>query len=165
MSEMSREDLLGVVRRVWEERDPVPEGLVTRMQEAAAVVASELTGDLEAPLRDPLDAELMELVERSTELAGARGSTAYTLRFVYGDVDLLLRIAVEGEVSRVDGWVVPPRPMTVQAIPRTGGGAVVSHVGDTGRFVLTDLPVGQVQLRLEPRDEDRPAIATPTFEI
>jgi hypothetical protein len=157
MSEMSREDLLDVVRRVWEERDPVPGGLVTRMQEAAAFAASDL------------DLELMELVERSTELAGARGGTAYTLRFVHGDTDLLLRIAVEGEVSRVDGWIVPPQPMTVRAVPGEVhlrvDDTVASDVGDSGRFVLMDLPVGLVQLRLEPHDGSRPAFATPAFEI
>ena len=156
MSEMSREDLLDVVRRVWEQRDPVPDELVARMQAAAALAASDL------------DLELMELVDRSTELAGARGATAYTLRFVYGDTDLLLRIAVEGEVSRVDGWIVPPQPMTVHAIRTAPNGredSVVSDVGDSGRFVLADLPVGQLQLRLEPRDHSRVAIATPAFEI
>jgi len=158
MSEMSREDLLDVVRRVWEERDPVPEQLVDRMQAAAALAASDVD----------LELELMELVERSTELAGARGATAYTLRFVYGETDLLLRIAVEGDVSRVDGWIVPPQPMTVHAVRTSPTGredAVVSDVGDSGRFVLADLPLGQLQLRLEPRDHARTAIATPAFEI
>jgi len=158
MSEMSREDLLDVVRRVWEERDPVPEQLVDRMQAAAALAASDVD----------LELELMELVERSTELAGARGATAYTLRFVYGETDLLLRIAVEGDVSRVDGWIVPPQPMTVHAVRTSPTGredAVVSDVGDSGRFVLADLPLGQLQLKLEPRDRARTAIATPAFEI
>lgn len=157
MSEMSREDLLDVVRGVWEERDPVPEGLVARMQAAAAVAASDL------------DLELMELVERSTELVGARGGTAYTLRFVHGETDLLLRVAVDGDVSRVDGWIVPPQPMTVRVVPGEARlrpeDAVVSDVGESGRFVLTDLPTGVIQLRLEPHDVAQPAIATPTFEI
>ena len=78
------------------------------MQAAAAIAASDL------------DIELMELVERSTELVGARGSTAYTLRFVHGDTDLLLRIAVDGDRSRVDGWIVPPEPMTIRALPGCG---------------------------------------------
>ncbi len=96
MSEMSRETLLEVVRRVYEEQDPPAADLVPRMQAAAAFADSDL------------DLELMLLVERSTELVGARGGTAYTLRFVHGETDLLLRVAVEGELSRVDGWIVPP---------------------------------------------------------
>jgi hypothetical protein len=155
MSEMSREDLLEVVRRVWEERDPVPEDLVVRMQAAAAMATSDL------------DVELMELVDRSTELVGARGtSTTYTLRFVHDGVDLLLRIAVDGDRSRVDGWIVPPEPMTVRAVngdaePRTEGSAVSLD----GRFALVDLPVGLLRLRLEPHDPAKPPFATPVFEI
>lgn len=153
MSELSREALLGVVRDVWERHDPVPEHLVAAMQATAALAASDL------------DVELMELVERSSELAGARGSTTYTLRFVHGDTDLLLRIAVDGDRSRVDGWIVPAEPMTIRALPGeqpSGHDAVVS---ESGRFELTDLPVGLIRLRLEPHDLSRPAFATPTFEI
>ncbi len=153
MSEMSRESLLEVVRRVYEEQDPPAEDLVPRMQAAAAFADSDL------------DLELMLLVERSTELVGARGGTAYTLRFVHGKTDLLLRVAVEGEVSRVDGWIVPPEPMTVRAIPGEEPRSHDTIVSDGGRFVLTDLPVGQIQLRLEPHDLARPAFATPTFEL
>ena len=153
MSELSRDALLGIVRDVWEEHDPVPAHLVAAMQAAAALAASDL------------DVELMELVERSTELVGVRGSSAYTLRFVHGDTDLLLRVAVDGARSRVDGWIVPPEPMTVRAI---AGAEPTSHdavVSDSGRFELTDLPLGMLRLRIEPHDTSRPAFATPTFEI
>lgn len=153
MSELSRDALLGIVRDVWEERDPVPDHLVAAMQVAAALAASDL------------DVELMELVERSTELVGARGSTAYTLRFVHGGTDLLLRIAVDGDRSRVDGWIVPAEPMTIRALPGELPAAHDAVVSDSGRFELTDLPIGLMRLRLEPHDHTRPAFATPTFEI
>jgi hypothetical protein len=153
MSELSRDALLGIVRQVWEERDPVPDGLVARMQATAAIAASDF------------DTELMALVERSTELVGARGSSAYTLRFVHGGTDLLLRIAVDGNRSRVDGWVVPPEPMTIRALPGEEPAIHDAVVSESGRFELTDLPVGLMRLRLEPHDSARPAFATPTFEI
>lgn len=156
MAEMSRERLLQIVRTVWEERDPVPEGLIERMQSVAEIAEIDAGLDLEL--------ELMTLVERSFELAGARGSSSYTLRFVHGDVDLLLRIAADGEHSRVDGWVVPPEPMTVRAI-REIPDARATIVSETGRFEITDLPLGLVHLRLEPHDTTRPPFATPTFEI
>ena len=150
MSEMSREDLLDVVRRVHEERDPVPDDLVARMQAAAAVAASDLDAELVG---------LMELVDRSDELVGARGTAAYTLRFVHGETDLLVRVAVDDGRSRIDGWVVPAEPMTVRAGDRA------ATVSDTGRFELTGLPLGLLRLSLEPHDLARPGFSTPTFEI
>jgi hypothetical protein len=153
MSELSRDALLSIVRDIWERRDPVPPHLVPAMQAVTALAASDL------------DVELMQLVEQATELAGARGSTSYTLRFVHGDTDLLLRVAVDGDRSRVDGWVVPPEPMTVRALPGENPNHWSSVVTDTGRFELTDLPLGLLRLRLEPHDPTRPAFATPTFEI
>lgn len=153
MSELSRADLLRIVREVWEDHDPVPEGLVPRMQAAVAFAGADL------------DLELMELVERSTELVGARGSAAYTLRFSHSGTDLLLRVAVDSGRSRVDGWIVPPEPMTIRAVQGEepqGHSAVVS---EAGRFEFTGLPLGLLRLRLEPHDAARPAFATPTFEI
>lgn len=153
MSELSREALLEIVRGVWERHDPVPDHLIATMRAAAAVADSDL------------DLELMELVERSTELVGARGSTSYTLRFVHGYTDLLLRIAVDNGRSRVDGWVVPAEPMTIRALPGEQPAAHEAVTSDSGRFSLTGLPVGLMRLRLEPHDAGRPAFATPTFEI
>lgn len=150
MSEMSREALLDVVRGVYEERDPVPVDLVSRMQAAAAFAASDLDAELLG---------LMQLVERSDELVGARGTATYTLRFVHGDTDLLVRVAVDDGRSRIDGWVVPAEPMTVRS------GSLVATVTETGRFELTGLPLGLHRLSLEPHDITRPAFSTPTFEI
>lgn len=153
MSELSRDALLGIVREVWEQRDPVPEHLVASMQAVVALAATDL------------DVELMELVEHSTQLAGARGSSAYTLRFVHGDTDLLLRVAVDGDRSRVDGWIVPAEAMTIRALAGELPAAHDAVVSESGRFELTDLPIGLMRLRLEPHDHARPAFATPTFEI
>ena len=138
--------------RCGNDHDPVPDHLVAHAG-GGRVAASDL------------DLELMELVERSTELVGTRGSTSYTLRFVHGDTDLLLRIAVDNGRSRVDGWIVPAEPMTIRALPGeepTPHEAVVSESGDSRS---PDLPVGLMRLRLEPHDTARPAFATPTFEI
>ena len=158
MTEMSREQLLDVVRSAYEANDPVPGGLVSRMQTAVAFAAHDLGIRLEL--------ELMTLLEQSSSLAGTRGESTtrsvYTLRFVHGQVDLLLRVAPEGERSRIDGWVVPPEPITVRVLRE--GTVLAALVSDTGRFDVPDVPVGLVRLRLEPHD-DRPPFVTPTFEI
>ena len=140
---------------MWEERDPVPDDLVPRMQAAAAVADSDL------------DLELMVLVERSTELVGARGRRRTRCASCTASTDLLLRVAVEGEQSRVDGWIVPPEPMTVRAIPGAGARAPTTPWSATAAGSSSPTcRVGQIRLRLEPHDLRRaPAFATPTFEI
>jgi hypothetical protein len=159
MSEMSHEDLLGVVRAAWEERDPVPDGLVAQMQQLARAESDLLATDW--------DYELLQLLDRSEELAGARGgSGAFTLRFGHDDIDLLLRIVAEGGTSRIDGWVVPALPMTVQVLAPDGTdrGPTV-EVTAAGRFELIGLESGLTRVRLQPHDTDRTTIVTPTFEI
>ncbi len=152
--------LLTIVRTAWEERDPMPEGLIARMQAAAALASAELS----------FEDELMLLVERSTQLAGTRGATAaYTLRFAAEGHDLLLRIATTGEGARIDGWVVPAEPMTVEVL-RTAGGADGTvegsvAVNENGRFELLGLAAGMLRIRLRPHDPAATGFVTPTFEI
>ena len=162
MPELSDDDLLAGIRQHWEARDPVPDGLVARLQTASALAASDLY-DV------GLDIELMLLVERTEELAGARGAstTAYTLRYAHDGVDLLLRVSSEGATSRIDGWVVPPSPVTlvVQRDIDTGWtDDATLEVGDAGRFELADLHPGMLRLRLEPVDGST-SFMTPAFEI
>jgi hypothetical protein len=158
MSELRDDDLLAGIRSYWESQDPVPHGMVARLQTAAALAASDLY-DV------GLDIELMMLVERTVELAGTRGTstTAYTLRFAHEGVDLLLRVSNDGAASRIDGWVVPPSPVTVRVLREDRDDAVL-EVGDTGRFELPDLTPGLLRLRLEPTDGST-SFMTPAFEI
>jgi hypothetical protein len=155
MSGLGDDDLLAGVRSYWESHDAVPTGMVARLQTTAALAASDTD----------LDMELMMLVERTAELAGARGAstTAYTLRFAHDGVDLLLRISTDGAVPRIDGWVVPPEQITVTVL-RDEDTLSTVEVGDTGRFELPDLTPGMLRLRLEPADGTTPFV-TPAFEI
>lgn len=158
-SNHSKDELFQVVRDVWSEHDPVPEGLVARMQVA-------VTAELEVAATD-LDAELMRLVSRESELAGARGTAAYTLRFSSGETDLLVRAVETGEgTARLDGWVSPPRvaQVTATTVPENGAAWTVTS-DDTGRFEFTDLPTGMVRLHLMPDDASGEPFGTPAFEI
>jgi len=159
MTELSDDDLLTGIRSHWDARDPVPEGMVARLQAAAALAASDTD----------LDIELMLLVERTEELAGARGgsTTAYTMRFAHDGVDLLLRISGDGASSRIDGWVVPPSPITVTVQRDTDtdwSDVTTLDVAGTGRFELPDLTPGMLRLRLDPADGSS-SFMTPAFEI
>ena len=155
MPGLGDDELLAGVRTYCEARDAVPEGMVARLQTSAALAASDTD----------LDMELMLLVERTEELAGARGAstTAYTLRFAHDGVDLLLRISTDGTAPRIDGWVVPPSPITVTVL-RDDDTLDTLEVGDTGRFELSELTPGMLRLRLEPADGSTPFV-TPAFEI
>jgi hypothetical protein len=155
MSELTDDHLLAGVRTYWESRDAVPPGMVARLQTSAALAASDTD----------LDMELMLLVERTEELAGARGAstTAYTLRFAHEGVDLLLRISTDDDSPRIDGWVVPPSPVTVSVL-RDEDTLATLEVGDAGRFELPDLTPGLLRLRLDPVDGSTPFV-TPAFEI
>ncbi len=160
MTEINREALLGVVRTVWTQRDPVPEGLVGRMQ---AVVASEASLDFD------LDYELLVLIERSYELAGARGTgTAYTLQFAHGDMALLVRAAGEeepGAGGRLDGWLAPAAEMTIKASLVTDDGEWVTDIDSRGRFEFRDLPPGLFRLWLTPHEAGAKPFGTPAFEL
>lgn len=162
LPELTDDSILAGVRAYWDLHDPVPEELVARVQAAAALAASELY-DV------GLDIELMLLVERTEELAGARGgsATAYTLRFAHDGVDLLLRVSGDGASSRIDGWVVPPSPISVVVQRDSAAGwsdDLTLEVGATGRFELPELAPGMLRLRLEPTDGTT-SFMTPAFEI
>ena len=160
-NDLTRDGMLRIVREVWEERDPVPEGLVERMQ--AVTAAEALLADTD------LDYELLLLVERSDELAGARGTSAYTLRFAVGDTELLLRaVGNEGGGARLDGWLASATPMQIRAVEITDGEEGRSwevSSDDRGRFEFGELPTGLFRLWLTPLGAEARAFGTPAFEI
>lgn len=153
---MSTDPTFDQLAGMWREHDPMPPGLVERMQMLARAEADLVATDW--------DYELMHLVGRSEELAGTRGG-AFTLRFSHGSVELLLRIDRGPDASRIDGWVVPALPMNVSAVEPDGADRTgVVEVGDSGRFEITGLAPGLARLRLEPHDPARATFVTPTFE-
>lgn len=153
---------LGDLAGVYERFDPMPDGLVARMQRVARSEVELASFDL--------DLELLELVERTLVPVGARGSSsAYTLRFAYEQVDLLVRVATDDEagrrLNRLDGWLVPPVPISVRVLcldPDDDSRALETAVDGLGRFEFSGVPTGMVRLLLT---GDEHHLATPAFEI
>lgn len=156
---MTPDPILDDLARMWGERDPVPGGLVARMQAAAASEAALAEAEL--------DYELMLLIERSGELAGVRGAstTSYTLRFAGEGLDLLLRVAQGGSEARLDGWVVPPGPLAVRAARVDDDATWLAEVDAHGRFEFGHLPAGLYRIWLTPESDEARPFGTPAFEI
>lgn len=157
----SDEELLTAVRELWERVDPPPGDL------ADGVLARIAAEDLEF--------ELLTLVERDDALSGVRATAVqerdevgtWSLEYVGPDVRVFIRIThVEGR-HRIDGWVVPTRPLTVRLTaeePRSLPQQV--SVDEHGRFAFPDAPSGAARMTFveEPRTTHRPHV-TPPFWI
>jgi hypothetical protein len=152
-----RDAIYADLATMWDARDPMPSGLIDKVLVAIA------TENLDE------EYELLHLVERSRELEGARGvvGDAITIAFSGGAFSLLLRVTdVAGAFCRVDGWVNPPRAMTLRISQPTG--TLHALVDRLGRFEIPRLPTGLTRFFLvadDAADESERFFATPTFEL
>ncbi len=144
--------LFARMRRMWEDVDPVPAGLVDQM--VAAVAVEDLSREY----------ALLTLVEGT--FAAVRGETdTATLQFSDGTTSVLLHVtATEGGERRVDGWV----DATALAIRLIQGDREWSaEPGEHGRFAFDEVTPGVARLRLVVRDADGALrdFQTPQFEV
>jgi hypothetical protein len=156
---MNDQALLDDLRRMWEQVDPPPDGMIDRMVAAAASV--------------DLDLELLALVSSSQELVGARTTTSSEdttskLEFSNGDTTVLLLVGpVRRGHRRVDGWLAPLQDATVRLVLDGVPGDLVADT-EEGRFSFDAVEPGMARLILAlPAQHDTPAraFATPAFEI
>lgn len=155
--------LLAAVGRLWQTVDPPPGDL------ADGVLARIAVEDLEF--------ELLTLVETPGELAGVRHAApertddagAWMLEYQGPDVRVYVRLTQIEDRTRVDGWVVPTRPMRVllgSADSAPGEETLESEVDEHGRFEFAEAPAGLTRLTFVdvPRGATRPRV-TPPFWI
>jgi len=156
--------LLAAIARAWRQVDPPPVDL------ADGVLARVAAEDLEF--------DLLTLVESEDALAGVRSGTdvseeadrdeagAWSLEYVGPDLHVYIRLSRAEQRTRLDGWVVPARPLTVHLRAEDQDSALETAVDEFGRFELTDVPTGLARLTFfdEPRTASRPRI-TPPFWI
>lgn len=141
MADLTDDELLDSVAQLWQELDPPPadlaEGVLSRL--AAA----------------DLDVELLTLVE-SAEPAGVRSISTtpqaeetgtWSLEYTGPEFRVHVRIAKVDGIARVDGWVVPARPLTVRiSTERPYRVLQQAEVDWRGRFELVGSPTGLCRL-------------------
>lgn len=153
---LDRDDLalLNSLRAFYDEHDPVPDGLVERIQ-------FELT-------LDALEAEVATLTQLDLSNAGARGSATESVRtitFTSESATTMVTVSPQGpDLVRVDGWVAPGAGVRVELL--LADGARESIADDDGRFVFDQVPSGLAKFALHlPVDTGSATVVSPTIEL
>jgi len=133
--------------------DPVPDGLVERLQFAITL--------------DALNAEIAQLT-RMDGLVGARTDAAaevQTVTFTSQTTSTMITVTPDGaDHVRIDGWVTDGAGMAIEL--RTVAARLQTAADDDGRFVFERVRHGMAQFVLRhPDDPSRPPVVTPALEI
>jgi hypothetical protein len=144
--------LLDQLARMYDTLDPVPAGLVDRLQFAITL--------------DALHAELAEL-QRSGDLVGVRSGTAEAQNITFTSSHLTIMVTItplSADRVRVDGWIAPGNGVAVEL--RLSRSIEHTVADDDGRFVFDDVPRGMVQFVLRPPESsEQSPVVTPALEL
>jgi hypothetical protein len=146
--------LLNSLRAYYDEHDPVPDGLVERIQ-------FELT-------LDALHAELATLMQMDMAGAGVRGAApeaVRTITFTSESLTTMVTLTPQPDGSvRVDGWAAPGAGIRVELL--LPDGPRETYADDGGRFVFEDVPSGLAKFVVYvPRGEEFSTVLSPTIEL
>jgi hypothetical protein len=146
--------LLNSVRAYFDEHDPVPDGLVERIQ-------FELT-------LDALQAEVATLTRMDVASAGVRSAqteAVRTITFTSESLTTMVTLTAQPDGTvRVDGWASPGAGIRVEVL--LSDGPRETYADDDGRFVFDALPSGLAKFALHvPRDADVATVLSPTIEL
>jgi hypothetical protein len=146
--------LLNSLRAFYDEGDPVPDGLVDRIQFHLTL--------------DALHTEVATLTHLDMSAAGTRSTTTEAVRTITFTSDSLTTMVTvtplgDGTV-RIDGWAAPGAGIRVEVLlpdgPRT------TYADEDGRFVFEGVPGGLAKFALYvPRDKDFSTILSPAIEL
>ncbi|GLZ76091.1 hypothetical protein Afil01_08980 [Actinorhabdospora filicis] len=147
---------LGEIREMYDLVDPMPPGLVTRVQFALELEEAEF--------------ELARICEES-RLVGVRSIAEETRTITFDSAVLTVMISlrpVTEDRVRVDGWLAPAGEHRVEFRLPDEKRQTVSDA--QGRFVVDDVPRGRLQIvvRLSQQDHHNgsaPVVVTPAVEI
>lgn len=147
--------ILDAVHALFDDVDPVPDGLVERIQ-------FELT-------LDALHAEVATLTMLDLTTSGARGTTteaARTITFTAESLTTMVTITAQpdGRV-RVDGWAAPGAGLLVEVLHAEG--SLRAYADEDGRFVLEQVPPGLARFALHTLDATgvTHTVMSPTIEL
>ncbi|MCA0293723.1 MAG: carboxypeptidase-like regulatory domain-containing protein [Actinobacteria bacterium] len=138
------EHVLAQLATLYDTIDPVPFGLLDRIDFALAVAE--------------LEADIAELTRG--ELVGVRGEETDSITFTSGSLSLMVTTAASARHVRVDGWVTTPGAdvdVVGEGVTRT------ATADDAGRFSVEGVPRGRAHFVVR-REGYRPVI-TPSIEI
>jgi hypothetical protein len=146
--------LLNSLRAYYDERDPVPDGLVERIQ-------FELT-------LDALNAEVATLMQLDLAEAGVRSTATEAVRTITFTSESLTTMVTltpqPDDTVRVDGWAAPGAGIRVELLLPPGNRATVAD--EDGRFVFEEVPAGLAKFALHvPRGDGFSTVVSPTIEL
>ena len=146
--------ILSQLSAFYDTLDPVPSGLVDRIQFGITL--------------DALHAELASLQRMEAELLGARGEAAtgvQTVTFTSASMTTMVTITpTDSGRVRIDGWIAPGAGVSVEL--RIVGESRTTVADDDGRFVIEDVPHGLGQFLLRPETGSAlPVVITPSMEL
>ena len=144
---------LAAMARMYDAVDPVPIGLVERVQFGLTL--------------DALHAEVAEL-QRSGGLVGVRSddiTAAQTVTFTSASLSIMITISPSSaDRVRIDGWVAPGGGVEVEL--RSTDGVLRATADSDGRFVFDDVSRGFARLLVrQPGASAGPPVITPSIEL
>jgi hypothetical protein len=146
--------LLNSLRAFYDERDPVPDGLVERIEFHLTL--------------DALHTEMATLTQLDMSAAGTRSTTTEAVRTITFTSDSLTTMVtvtpLDDGTVRIDGWAAPGAGIRVEVLlldgPRT------TYADEDGRFVFEAVPSGLAKFALYvPQDKDLSTILSPAIEL
>jgi hypothetical protein len=145
--------VLNALRAYVDEHDPVPDGLVERIQFALTL--------------DALHAEVATLTQLDLADAGARSATETVRTITFSSESLTTMVTLtplESARVRIDGWASPGAGVRVELLLPEG--PVETTADDDGRFVFDSVPTGLAKFALHlPGDQPTRTVLSPAVEL
>jgi hypothetical protein len=145
--------LLDALRSFYDEHDPVPAGLVERVEFGLTL--------------DALEAEVATLTQLDLAGAGARSTTEAVRAVTFTSDSLTTMVTItplEPGSVRVDGWATPGAGVRVELLRDDGQSETVAD--EDGRYVFERVPAGLARFALHlPAAEGGATVLTPALEL